>query len=41
MQSTGITVFMTVGVILGILDWFTDIIYIAATDFISDALQMG
>lgn len=34
-----ITLFMTIGVVLGILDWIIDIIYTAVTDFENDGLQ--
>lgn len=36
-----ITLFMTIGVILGILDWITDIIYTAVTDFETNELLMA
>lgn len=36
-----ITCMMTVGLILGILDWVLHIIYLIATDWIQDSLKMA
>ena len=36
-----ITCLLTVGLIIGILDWLTDIIFAIVTDFQSDSLEMA